>query len=98
MSAGHVISLPWMTVIILSHCGEQWIDVALGSFAAQAVEGLEVLVIDSSPTSAILNIARRYSHEILLRVVALGARWRGASGAALIHARTASDYQFFFFG
>jgi glycosyltransferase involved in cell wall biosynthesis len=59
---------PWLTVVIPSYRGEQWIDTALRSLAAEAGEGVEVLVIDSSPTSATCDIARNYSDRLRLRV------------------------------
>jgi hypothetical protein len=61
-------SVPWLTVVIPSYRGEQWIDAALQSLAAEAAEGVEVLVIDSSPTSATCDIARNYSDRLRLRV------------------------------
>ena len=62
-------SAPWLTVIMPSYCGEQWIGTALDSLAAEAAEGVEVLVIDGSPTSATRDIARSYSDRLNLRVV-----------------------------
>lgn len=61
--------VPWLTVIIPSYCGEQWIDCALRSLAAEAPQGAEVLVIDSSPTSGTRDIARSYSDRLRLRVL-----------------------------
>jgi len=51
-----------------SYCGEQWIDAALRSVAAQETDGIEVLAIDGSPTPTTLDIARRYSDRLNLRV------------------------------
>jgi glycosyltransferase involved in cell wall biosynthesis len=62
-------SAPWLTVIMPTHRGEQWIDASLRSLAAEAAEGVEVLVIDSSPTPATLDIARGYSVRLHLRAV-----------------------------
>lgn len=61
------MSAPWLTVIMPCHCGEQWIDAALRSLAAEASEGVEVLVLDSSPTPATLDIARSYADRLRLR-------------------------------
>ena len=60
---------PWLTVIMPTHCGDQWIDASLCSLAAEAAEGVEVLVLDSSPTPATLDIARGYSDRLHLRVI-----------------------------
>jgi glycosyltransferase involved in cell wall biosynthesis len=68
MSPGHTNTKPWLTVIMPTHCGEQWIDASLRSLAAEAVEGIEVLVLDSSPTSETRDIARGYSDRLHLRV------------------------------
>ena len=69
MSANGPGALPWLTVIMPSYCGEQWIDAALRSLAAEAADGVEVLVIDSSPTAATLDIARGYSDRLHLLVL-----------------------------
>jgi glycosyltransferase involved in cell wall biosynthesis len=59
---------PWLTVVIPSYCGELWIDTALQSLAGEAADGIEVLVIDGSPTSATCDIARTYLDRLRLRV------------------------------
>lgn len=68
MNDSSMATEPWLTVIMPTHCGEPWIGAALGSLAAEAEPGIEVLMIDSSPTSATLDIARRYSDRLHLRV------------------------------
>jgi len=60
---------PWLTVIMPSYCGERWIGASLTSLAAQATEGVEVLLIDSSPTPATRDIAQGYSDRLRLRVI-----------------------------
>jgi hypothetical protein len=52
-----------------SFCGEQWIDFALTSIARDPAQGIEILVIDSSPTSATRDIAYRYSDRLQLRIL-----------------------------
>ena len=68
MSASGSAAAPWLTVIMPSYCGEQWIDNALRSLAAEADAGIEVLAIDGSPTSATLDIVRSYADRLNLRV------------------------------
>jgi hypothetical protein len=63
-----IASTPWLTVIIPSYCGERWIDASMSSIAAEAAEGVEVLLIDGGPTVAARDIARRYSDRVRLRV------------------------------
>jgi glycosyltransferase involved in cell wall biosynthesis len=62
-------SAPWLTVIMPTYRGEQWIDAALNSIATEAADGIEVVVIDSSPTSATLDIARKYAGGLDLHIV-----------------------------
>ena len=52
-----------------SYCGEQWIDASLSSLAADVTEGVDVLLIDSSPTSATRDIAQNYVGRLRLRVL-----------------------------
>jgi glycosyltransferase involved in cell wall biosynthesis len=59
---------PWLTVIMPAHSGERWIDAALRSIATEAAEGIEVIVIDSSPTSATRDIVMSFSDRLNLRV------------------------------
>lgn len=63
------IGAPWLTVIMPSFCGEQWIGGALSSIASEPTEGIEVLVIDSSPTSATCDIARSHAGRMAVRVI-----------------------------
>ena len=67
-SADAIAAAPWLSVIIPSHCGEQWIGGALSSISAEAADGVEVLVIDGSPTSATRDIARSFSERLNLRL------------------------------
>jgi glycosyltransferase involved in cell wall biosynthesis len=59
----------WLTVIMPSFRGEQWIGRALGSIAEGPAEGIEILVIDNSPTSATRDIANTYRDKLQLRVM-----------------------------
>jgi hypothetical protein len=68
MDVSRDVSAPWLTVIMPSYCGEKWIDASLSSLALEGTEGIEVLVIDSSPTAATRDIAESYSNRLRLRV------------------------------
>lgn len=59
---------PWLTVIIPSHRGEQWLTNTLESIARESVHDVEVILIDSSPTSASLDCAKSFSDRLDLRV------------------------------
>jgi glycosyltransferase involved in cell wall biosynthesis len=52
-----------------SYCGEKWIGESLRSLAVEAADGVEVLLIDGSPTSATRDIAQSYSERLRLRVI-----------------------------
>jgi hypothetical protein len=59
---------PWLSVIMPSHRGEQWIRAALQSLASENTDGIEVLVIDGSPTAATLDIATEFAGRLRLRL------------------------------
>jgi glycosyltransferase involved in cell wall biosynthesis len=59
---------PWLTVVMPSYRGEQWIEASLRSLADEACEGVEVLVVDSSPTSATRDLAQGFSDRLRLRI------------------------------
>jgi len=60
----------WLSVVMPSYQGEEWIAHALNSLAAQGADGIEVLVIDGGPTPAAREIARGFSDRLSLRIVA----------------------------
>jgi glycosyltransferase involved in cell wall biosynthesis len=59
---------PWLTVVMPSYCGEKWIASSLDSLAAEAAEGIEVVLIDGSPSPATRDIANGYSDRLRLRI------------------------------
>lgn len=59
---------PWLSVVIPSYRGESWIATALDSLAAQANDGIEILLVDGGPTAATVDIARRYADRLRLRI------------------------------
>jgi glycosyltransferase involved in cell wall biosynthesis len=67
-SSRRTMVTPWLTVIMPSYCGEQWIEASLRSLADEACEGIEVLVVDSSPTAATRDIAQSFSDRLRLRI------------------------------
>ncbi len=68
MSISRAASTPWLTVVMPSYCGEQWVHASLSSLASEVEEGIEVLIIDSSPTSTTRDIAQSYSERLCVRV------------------------------
>ena len=61
--------LPWLTVVMPVHSGEQWIEATLQSLADQAEPGLEVILLDSSPNDATMAIAQSYSDRLRLHAI-----------------------------
>jgi glycosyltransferase involved in cell wall biosynthesis len=59
---------PWLSVVMPLHCGERWIDAALRSIAAENADGIEVVILDSSRSSAGLDLAAGYSDRLRLRL------------------------------
>jgi glycosyltransferase involved in cell wall biosynthesis len=59
---------PWLTVVMPVYRGERWIEDALTSLADQADEGIELLIIDSSPDGATAEIARRFSDRLSMHL------------------------------
>jgi hypothetical protein len=60
---------PDLTIIMPAHCGERWIDATLRSVAAEATDRLELIVLDSSPNPATLDIAQGYADRIRLQLL-----------------------------
>lgn len=67
MTARRDSAAPWLSVVIPSYCGERWIEIALQSLVDEAQEGIEVLLIDGSPTPATLDVAHRFTGRLRLR-------------------------------
>lgn len=59
---------PWLSVVTPVYKGERWLGDALSSVVAEGAEGVEILLIDSSPTSETLDIARSFSDRLNLRI------------------------------
>jgi glycosyltransferase involved in cell wall biosynthesis len=69
MTTSTNVSRPWLTVIMPSYRGEEWIGLALQSLADGTADGIEVLLIDGGPTPAARHIAREFEDRLRLRVV-----------------------------
>ena len=70
MTTSMKIARPWLSVVMPSYRGEEWIGLALQSLAAEAADGIEVLLIDGGPTPAARVIAQGFHDRMHLRVVA----------------------------
>ncbi len=75
-----------------SYRGEGWIDASLASLAAEAADttGIEILLIDGSPTAATLDRARAFSHRLNLRTFERAdlSSWQAKTNAGVEEARS----------
>jgi glycosyltransferase involved in cell wall biosynthesis len=60
---------PWLSVILPVYRGEEWLDRTLGSIAHEPDTGVEVVIIDSSPTPDTMAIVERFSDRLTLKIV-----------------------------
>jgi glycosyltransferase involved in cell wall biosynthesis len=68
-ATSHPSAAPWLTVIMPAYRGEEWIAASLQSLVDETPEGVEVIVIDSSPTPATRDIACSYADRLRLRFI-----------------------------
>lgn len=68
LSLANASQHPWLSVVVPAYKGEKWLPAALESIAREAAPGIEVLIIDSSPTSATIDVAHRFSERLDLRL------------------------------
>lgn len=59
----------FLSVVMPVHEGEDWIAATLQSLAAQPVEGLEIIVIDSSPTAGTSTLVQDFAERLPLRLL-----------------------------
>ncbi len=64
----NVVAKPWLSVLMPSYRGEEWINASLNSVASEGADGIEILLIDSGPTRHTADIARGFSDRLNLRV------------------------------
>ncbi len=90
MTTSTNVSRPWLTVIMPSYRGEEWIGLALQSLADGTADGIEVLLIDGGPTPAARHIAREFEDRLHLRVVAREdmSNWHGRTNFGVQLAQT----------
>jgi len=59
----------FMSVVMPVHEGKEWIAATLDSLAAEPTEGIEVIVIDSSPVEDTAAIVERYADRLPFRLL-----------------------------
>jgi glycosyltransferase involved in cell wall biosynthesis len=62
-------ALPWLSVILPVYRGEEWLDRTLGSVAREADAGVEVVIIDSSPTPDTMAIVKGFADRLTLSII-----------------------------
>lgn len=60
---------PFLSVVMPIHEGAEWIGATLESLTAEPSDGLEIIVIDSSPTSGTSDIVKQFAHRLPLRLL-----------------------------
>jgi glycosyltransferase involved in cell wall biosynthesis len=58
-----------LSVVLPVYRGEEWLDRTLGSLARDADTGIEVVIIDSSPTPDTMAIVARFADRLTLKIV-----------------------------
>jgi glycosyltransferase involved in cell wall biosynthesis len=90
MSTPSNVPHSWLTVVMPSYRGEEWIGHALRSLAGEAADGIEVLLIDGGPTPAARDIAREFHDRVQLRIVAREdiRDWQGKTNFGVLLAQS----------
>lgn len=60
---------PWLTVIMPTHEGQNWIAPSLGSLIENGSDGIELLVLDSSSTAETLTAVAQFADRLAIRVI-----------------------------
>lgn len=78
---GCATARPFLSVVMPVHEGAEWIGRTLDSLAAEPTDGIEIIAIDSSPTSATADIIERYAGRLPVRLLQRRdlARWQAKS-------------------
>lgn len=60
---------PFLSVVMPVHDGAEWIEETLESVAAEPTDGVEIIVIDSSPDEATATIVERFAERLPLQLL-----------------------------
>ena len=60
---------PFLSVVMPVHNGAEWIEETLESVAAEPTDGVEIIVIDSSPDEATATIVERFAERLPLQLL-----------------------------
>ena len=83
------VSDPWLSVIIPTYNGIDYVESALGSVVSQAGEGVEIVVVDDGSTDGTAERVRGYRdrHGVTLVVRPHGGNWLATTNHGLSLAR-----------
>jgi glycosyltransferase involved in cell wall biosynthesis len=59
---------PFLSVVMPVHAGAEWIAATLDSVAAEPIDGIEIIVIDSSPDESTAAIVERFADRLPLQL------------------------------
>lgn len=88
---------PFLSVVMPVHDGAAWIGATLDSLVAEPTDGVEIIIIDSSPLEATADIAESYVDRLPLRLLRrtdlkpwqtktnLGVALAGADHVCMLH-------------
>jgi glycosyltransferase involved in cell wall biosynthesis len=83
------MSEPWLTVALPVYNRERYLPEALGSIAAQADDGIEVIAVDDGSTDGTIDILRSHATRMRMEIVEQkhGGNWMVGANRALHMAR-----------
>jgi glycosyltransferase involved in cell wall biosynthesis len=69
MPSDFPLPTPFLTVVMPIHDGAEWIGATLDSLVAEPGAGLDIIVVDSSPTCDTAEIVERYAGRLPIRLL-----------------------------
>lgn len=65
----HALRKPFLSVVMPVHEGAEWIGATLESLAAEPTDRIEIIVLDSSPTSSTTEIVEQFIDRLPVRLL-----------------------------
>jgi glycosyltransferase involved in cell wall biosynthesis len=84
-----MISTPWLSVVVCTYQGEQFLREALESVASQTDEYVELIAVDDGSTDGTLRILQEFSKSLPLRILPVErtGNWIANTNRAMAEAR-----------
>ncbi len=89
------IRKPWLSVVMPTYNGADYLATALESVRREGTEGVEVIAVDDGSTDDTVNILRAYQEALPLRVVQCGRVGNWVAGSNLGLAQAVGRYACF---